>query len=542
MSNKSRVQTPLDLQVFFAEVLHLSAKEVESKFDFYQDDNRDLVAQKLKNAWLQTPDFKTLCDKVKTIGGRYIEGKYQWRVPGPVAKSESASATDGTSPLPLPAGKADDLDGEIVEGLKKSRGVLGELYPIIKDESGVILSGKHRDAAGWTAVSLIDTKAIAKKLGLDAGDPADIAIAQALVVIHSNWQRKVSLEETKKNLVVLAQVLEAKGTPKERVCARVSELVPYSERWVRELLPDEFKMPTKSDQKAEVVPLPETPKLILCGRCGIATSEPVHIEGKFYCAACAEKEIAEKQPRAATAASKEEEQQASVPSPAEEQKPFAGEPTIVRRKFDVWNIAAVDVKKAFGDADYPGAIPGDIVGNVLLWFLPDGGSVVDPMAGGGVTEDVCRFLGSDKYQCFLLDSKRVPNYKYRETIRFNDVASGSIPLEDGSADLVFADPPYGPLKEYGMTTQHFEHVIAGLAQACYKALKSSGKAAVLMQNYYEGGECTGSFVPLVRRTAEIFEKHGFTQVFEGTVPLHGKVPRNEATMTHIDRRLMVFQK
>jgi len=230
------------------------------------------------------------------------------------------------------------------------------------------------------------------------------------------------------------------------------------------------------------------------------------------------------------------------PQAPEHIQDLKGEAQIIRRKFDVWNIAGIDLKKPFGDPSYPGAIPGDIVGNVLLWFLPDGGKIVDPMAGGGVTEDVCKFLGSDKYQCLLFDSKRLPNYKYRESIRFNDIATGSLPLEAESVDLVFADPPYGPLKEYGMNVEDLKRVIEGLAQASYKVLKLKGKVAVLMQNHYEGGECTGKFIGLVRQTAEIFEKSGFTQIFEVTVPLYGKVPRNEATMTHIDRRLMVFQK
>jgi hypothetical protein len=74
------------------------------------------------------------------------------------------------------------------------------------------------------------------------------------------------------------------------------------------------------------------------------------------------------------------------------------------------------------------------------------------------------------------------------------------------------------------------------------SLKPNGYVAVLMANYYTGGECVGDFVPLIRETARIFEDAGFKQIFEATVPLYGKVARSNDHMTHIDRRLLIFQK
>jgi hypothetical protein len=212
-----------------------------------------------------------------------------------------------------------------------------------------------------------------------------------------------------------------------------------------------------------------------------------------------------------------------------------------KRLFDVWSIAAVDLEKPFGDPEYPGAIPGDIVANVLMWFLPEGGKVVDPMAGGGVTEDVCRFLGP-KYKALLYDNFSLLDYDYRPSILFNDIETGKLPEEAQEADLVFADPPYGPLKSYGMDPERLFVLVRGLARASWAALRPGGLVAVLMQNYYRGDECLGEFVPLIRRTAEILEGAGLAQVFEVTVPLYGKVARSEEHMTHIDRRLMIFQK
>ena len=223
-----------------------------------------------------------------------------------------------------------------------------------------------------------------------------------------------------------------------------------------------------------------------------------------------------------------------------------------KRSFDVWNIAAIDLEKPFGDPDYPGAIPGDIVANVLMWFLSKGGKVVDPMAGGGVTEDVCNFLDSN-YEVLLYDNFSLPDYKYRESINFNDITTNKLPEEANGADLIFADPPYGPQKEYGMPPDRLYSLLEDLAEASYKALKPKGLVSVLMQNYYLEDECVGEFVPLIRETAEIFtgekkEKEvvvvppRFKQIFEATIPLYGKVARSEEHMTHIDRRLMIFER
>ncbi len=212
-----------------------------------------------------------------------------------------------------------------------------------------------------------------------------------------------------------------------------------------------------------------------------------------------------------------------------------------KRSFDVWNIAAIDLEKPFGDPEYPGAIPGDIVANVLMWFLPEGGKVIDPMAGGGVTEDVCRFL-DPIYDALLYDNFSLSDYKYRGSIDFNDILTGKLPEEANGADLIFADPPYGPQKDYGTNPERIFLLLEGLAKASKDTLKDHGLVSVLMQNYYLEDECVGEFVPLIRKTAEIFEMIGFKQIFEVTVPLYGKVARSKEHMTHIDRRLMVFRK
>ena len=55
--------------------------------------------------------------------------------------------------------------------------------------------------------------------------------------------------------------------------------------------------------------------------------------------------------------------------------------------FNVWYFPNRD--KQYG-LDFKGAIPGQIVENVLYYFTEPFDVVVDPMAGGGTTIDVCK--------------------------------------------------------------------------------------------------------------------------------------------------------
>ena len=57
--------------------------------------------------------------------------------------------------------------------------------------------------------------------------------------------------------------------------------------------------------------------------------------------------------------------------------------------YDVWPFRH---DQAFG-IPHPGAIPPGIVAHALYYFTPPGGLVVDPMAGGGTTADVCQSMG-----------------------------------------------------------------------------------------------------------------------------------------------------
>jgi ParB family transcriptional regulator, chromosome partitioning protein len=97
--------------------------------------------------------------------------------------------------------------------------------------------------------------------------------------------------------------------------------------------------------------------------------------------------------------------------------------------YDVWPFRH---DHAFG-IPHPGAIPPGIVAHALHYFTPPGGLVVDPMAGGGTTTDVCQSMGR---RCLAYDL-----HPTRPDIQPYDVRKG-FPPEASGCDLIFCDPPY----------------------------------------------------------------------------------------------------
>jgi hypothetical protein len=97
--------------------------------------------------------------------------------------------------------------------------------------------------------------------------------------------------------------------------------------------------------------------------------------------------------------------------------------------YDVWSFRH---NRAFG-MPHPGAIPAAIVAHTLHYYTPPDALVVDPMAGGGTTLDVCESMGR---RCLAYDL-----YPVRREIQAHDIRHG-FPPEAAGCDLIFCDPPY----------------------------------------------------------------------------------------------------
>lgn len=143
--------------------------------------------------------------------------------------------------------------------------------------------------------------------------------------------------------------------------------------------------------------------------------------------------------------------------------------------YDVWSFRH---DRAFG-IPHPGAIPPAIVAHTLHYFSPPGGLVVDPMAGGGTTSDVCQSMGR---RCLAYDLHPV-----RSDIQRHDIRSG-FPLEASNCDLIFCDPPYHTMLAHKYANDSVANVpltewikfLYQLTSHAFETLKPGGYLALLL--------------------------------------------------------------
>jgi len=128
----------------------------------------------------------------------------------------------------------------------ESLGMCGTLNDVIIDDTtGKVLSGSNRKSAdpNWPEKHIITKNELERQL----------------IILHSNFQRVVRKEETQYRLLKIAQLLEQQGVTKHTIAAKMVELVPYSQRYIQELLPAEYK------EKPRTSPTPHalTPKSLI---------------------------------------------------------------------------------------------------------------------------------------------------------------------------------------------------------------------------------------------------------------------------------------
>ncbi len=96
-----------------------------------------------------------------------------------------------------------------------------------------------------------------------------------------------------------------------------------------------------------------------------------------------------------------------------------------------------------GDPRFEGRTPAWVIWNLLQRYTREGDLVVDPFCGGGTTLDVARSLGRQARGFDLAPA--------REDIERADARR--LPLEAGSVDFFFLDPPYSTHLDYAQGEQ-----------------------------------------------------------------------------------------
>jgi len=166
-----------------------------------------------------------------------------------------------------------------VESLKRSKEIVGQLYPRLVNQNGKNLDGDHRFRVdeNWE-----------KKI-VQTVDRAD----EILVRLHAHHRRKMTRDEMVALISELAQALEKRGVPREDISTNLCRILPYSERYIRELVPSEYKKSEKVEAaKVGAALAPQKPPTVFrCSvpSCGLGTMYPEYVDGQPVCSSCASK-------------------------------------------------------------------------------------------------------------------------------------------------------------------------------------------------------------------------------------------------------------
>lgn len=211
---------------------------------------------------------------------------------------------------------------------------------------------------------------------------------------------------------------------------------------------------------------------------------------------------------------------------------------------NTWNFSKCS--PSYG-TDWPGRIPGQLVKNLLYYYTEPKDLVLDPMAGGGTTVDVCTAMAR-RYAAF--DINPLPD----KNIAKADVTE-EIPLGDNVADFAFFDPPYWNLMDEDYTDGGISELSLGewydemeaILDRLKQAVKSGGHVVLLVEPFYDrdGEQFQDLTVECMARAKGM---GGLEQVQRVMVPLsHGSVHVNDVQyakdrgrMLDLNRDLVVW--
>jgi len=120
------------------------------------------------------------------------------------------------------------LQDDIVDELMASRRLVGELLPIIKDQHGRILNGRHRKKAGWTSEVTVPVK-----------DDLDYFIKR---LHYTAVQRTSSMAEHAEAISLVCGELERTGMTSDSILPHIlNKVSPFKRAYTYDLVPDRYK-------------------------------------------------------------------------------------------------------------------------------------------------------------------------------------------------------------------------------------------------------------------------------------------------------------
>jgi len=209
--------------------------------------------------------------------------------------------------------------------------------------------------------------------------------------------------------------------------------------------------------------------------------------------------------------------------------------------YNIWNFHFRDPR--YGQEGYKwGLIAGQIVENLLYYYTEPGDTVLDPMAGGGTTLDVCKAFNRE---CIALDLTPI-----RDDIIQNDILQG-LPddIQDKEIQLVILEPPYFNMKiqDAYPTIQHFYNFSKTAIEHSTISLKIGGYVALIIMDQQHKGNTN---FPLIGESYLLLKNAGLTYENLITLPLATSQYEAWAVSKHkekkelmnINRQMWIFRK
>ena len=212
---------------------------------------------------------------------------------------------------------------------------------------------------------------------------------------------------------------------------------------------------------------------------------------------------------------------------------------------DVWTFTNCDDQ--YGLSGFPGRIPGQIAENLLHFYTEPFDLVVDPMAGGGTTLDVCRAMYR-RYLCWDL-------HPVRDGIGEHDIRGG-YPARARGCDFIILDPPYYHKKDgdyaqgslSDLPRSDYLDAFKKLAQDSHKVLRKGGHLALIISSYVDEESLLESLWSW--DYVAMFQDAHCLPIREIQCPLttqslhayHVKKFRQDRRMARLTRSIVVFRK
>ena len=156
-----------------------------------------------------------------------------------------------------------------------------------------------------------------------------------------------------------------------------------------------------------------------------------------------------------------------------------------RRFTTVWNFKDKGIIEGLSN------LPSQILFNLFYYYLEKEDVILDPFSGEGLTQDAINWYNKE----YGMKIKGL-NYDLnprRDFIKKNDIRNG-FPKEVKDINLVFLDPPYWKMIDYGknsldkLSLNEFYKEMRELANNCHKCLKKGGKVAFIIMPVKDKGE------------------------------------------------------